>query len=90
MAFIKRKGMDRNDGVYRGEVEEPLVTWKDIRKGIRKAIHKQVDGEINVQDLLNSANNYYLNNNYQEAKEVLETIISVSPYARFRQTYAPG
>lgn len=38
MAFIKRKDMNRNDGVYRGEVEEPLVTWKDIRRCIRKAI----------------------------------------------------
>ena len=56
-----------------------MKEYKQYCKGIRKAIHKQVDGEINVQDLLNKANNYYLNNNYQEAKEVLETIISVSP-----------
>lgn len=38
MAFIKRKDMDINDGVYRGEPEEPLVTWKDIRRVIRKTV----------------------------------------------------
>lgn len=38
MAFIKKKDMNRNDGVYRGEPEEPLVTWKDIRRVIRKTV----------------------------------------------------
>ena len=56
-----------------------MKEYKQYCKGTKKAINKQVDGEINVQNLLNKANNYYLNNNYSEAKEVLETIISVSP-----------
>ena len=56
-----------------------MKEYKQYCKGIKKAINKHIEGEINVQELLNKANNYYLNNNYQEAKEVLETIISVSP-----------
>ena len=56
-----------------------MKEYKEYCKGIKKSINKHVDGEINVQELLSRANNYYLNNNYQEAKEVLETIISVSP-----------
>ena len=56
-----------------------MKEYRQYCKGTKKAINKQVDGEINVQSLLNEANNYYLNNNYSEAKEVLETIISVSP-----------
>ena len=56
-----------------------MKEYKQYCKSTKKAINKQVDGEINVQNLLIKANNYYLNNNYSEAKEVLETIISVSP-----------
>jgi len=56
-----------------------MKEYKQYCKGTKKAINKQVEGEINVENLLNKANNYYLNNNYSEAKEVLETIISVSP-----------
>ena len=56
-----------------------MKEYRQYCKGIKKAINRQIDGEINVQDLLNKANNLYFNNNYQEAKEVLETIISVSP-----------
>ena len=56
-----------------------MKEYKQYCKSTKKAINRQVDGEINVQNLLIKANNYYLNNNYSEAKEVLETIISVSP-----------
>ena len=56
-----------------------MKEYKQYCKSTKKAINKQVDGEINVQNLLIKANNFYLNNNYSEAKEVLETIISVSP-----------
>ena len=56
-----------------------MKEYKQYCKGIKKAINKQMDGEINVQDLLNQANNFYLNNEYSKAKEVLETIISVFP-----------
>ena len=63
-----------NDG-YNNFMKE----YKQYCRGIKKAINKHIDGEINIHDLLNKANNYYVNNNYQEAKDVLETIISVSP-----------
>jgi len=56
-----------------------MKEYKQYCKGIKKAINKQVDGEINIQDLLNQANNLYLNNDYPKAKEVLETIISIFP-----------
>ena len=56
-----------------------MKEYKQYCKGIKKAINKQIDGEINVQDLLNQANNLYLNNDYPKAKEVLETIISIFP-----------
>ena len=56
-----------------------MKEYKQYCKGIKKAINKQIEGEINVQDLLIQANNLYLNSNYPKAKEVLETIISVYP-----------
>ena len=56
-----------------------MKEYKQYCKGKKKAINKQIEGELNVQDLLNQANNYYLNNDYPKAKEVLETIISVYP-----------
>ena len=56
-----------------------MKEYKQYCKGIKKAINKQIDGEINVQDLLNQANSLYLNNDYSKAKEVLETIISIFP-----------
>ena len=56
-----------------------MKEYKQYCKGIKKAINKHVEGELNVQDLLRQANNYYLNNDYPKAKEVLETIISVYP-----------
>ncbi len=56
-----------------------MKEYKQYCKGIKKAINKHIEGELNVQDLLTQANNFYLNNNYPKAKEVLETIISVYP-----------
>ena len=56
-----------------------MKEYKQYCKGIKKTINKHIEGELNVQDLLNQANNYYLNNDYPKAKEVLETIISVYP-----------
>ena len=56
-----------------------MKEYKQYCKGIKKAINKQINGEINVQDLLNQANTLYLNNDYSKAKEVLETIISIFP-----------
>ena len=56
-----------------------MKEYKQYCKGIKKTIIRHIEGEINIQELLNQANNYYLNDNYEEAKKVLETIISVSP-----------
>ena len=56
-----------------------MKEYKQYCKGVRKTINKHVEGELNVEDLLSQANNFYLNNNYPKAKEVLETIISVYP-----------
>ena len=56
-----------------------MKEYKQYCKGIKKAINKQIEGEVNIQDLLIKANNFYLNNEYPKAKEILESIISVSP-----------
>ena len=47
-----------------------MKEYKQYCKGIKKAINKHIEGELNVQDLLTQANNFYLNNNYPKAKEV--------------------
>ena len=56
-----------------------MKEYKQYCKGIRKSLNNNADGEMNIQDLLNQANNLYLNNEYAKAKEVLEKIISVYP-----------
>ena len=56
-----------------------MKEYKQYCKGMRKAMNNNADGEMNIQDLLNQANNFYLNNEYAKAKEVLEKIISVFP-----------
>ena len=56
-----------------------MKEYKQYCKGIKKSTRKEIDGEVNVQELLQKANNYYLNDNYKDAKEVLETIITVEP-----------
>ena len=76
----KSKNLEEEDDISDNEGYNNFMReYKQYCKGIKKAINKKVDGEINIQDLLNQANNFYLNNEYSKAKEVLETIISVYP-----------
>ena len=80
LSDIEYQESDNEDNISDNEgYNNFMKEYKQYCKGLKKAINKQVDGEINVQDLLIKANNYYINNKCQEAKEVLETIISVSP-----------
>ena len=80
LSDIEYKESDNEDNISDNEGYNIFMKeYKQYRKELKKAIKRQIDGEINVQDLLNRANNCYFNNNYEEAKEVLETVISISP-----------
>lgn len=56
--------------------------FKTSHKVERRRIINKIDGDVNISDLLAQANNFYINNRYEEAISVLHEIVSLSPELR--------